>query len=132
MIGFHCCHALCFLLQTITGAMNTIDPPVELAQPGNQTSLHYIQTIASQPDFLFCPVSDFWSVDEFRSVDEFWMNFGQWINFGQWMNFGQWISFGQWINFGQWVNLSSRSFLSMSDHPTSDTWSLYSLSLEHN
>lgn len=40
---------------TITGAMNTIDPPVELAQPSNQTSLHYIQTIASQPDFQFCP-----------------------------------------------------------------------------
>ena len=45
--------------QTITGAMSTINPAVELAQPQNKPSVQYIQDIASKPDFDFPPVGIF-------------------------------------------------------------------------
>jgi len=42
--------------QTITGAMSTINPPVELAEPDNQFRLDYIQETASQLGFDYPPV----------------------------------------------------------------------------
>jgi len=42
--------------QTITGAMTTINPPVELADPDNQFRLEYIQETASQLGFDYPPV----------------------------------------------------------------------------
>jgi len=42
--------------QTITGAMSTINPPVELAEPDNQFRLEYIQETASQLSFDYPPV----------------------------------------------------------------------------
>ena len=44
-------------LQTITGAMSTINPPVHLADPSDQFRVDYIQDVASQPDFDYPPVS---------------------------------------------------------------------------
>lgn len=41
----------CFLLQTITGAMSTLTPPVQLENPENQHRFDYIQDVASQHDF---------------------------------------------------------------------------------
>lgn len=41
---------------TITGAMSTLNPPVQLADPDNQGRVDYIQDVASQPDFDYPPV----------------------------------------------------------------------------
>ena len=46
-----------FLLQTITGAMSTLVPPVQLEHPENQWRVDYIQDVASNPDFDYPPVS---------------------------------------------------------------------------
>lgn len=42
---------LWLFFKTITGAMSTINPPVPLAETGNQYRLDFIQEFASQPDF---------------------------------------------------------------------------------
>jgi hypothetical protein len=44
-------------LQTITGAMSTLTPPVQLEHPENQFRVDYIQDVASQPDFDYPTVS---------------------------------------------------------------------------
>ena len=46
-----------FFLQTITGAMSTINPPVSLENPEDQFRVDYIQDVASAPDFDYPPVS---------------------------------------------------------------------------
>ena len=46
-----------FFLQTITGAMSTINPPVQLADSSSQFRVDYIQDVASQPDFDYPTVS---------------------------------------------------------------------------
>jgi len=38
-------------VQSITGAMSTINPPVELEDTSKQNRLEYIQNIATQADF---------------------------------------------------------------------------------
>jgi len=38
---------------TITGAMSTLTPPVNLENPDNQNRMDYIQDVASQPDFNY-------------------------------------------------------------------------------
>lgn len=43
---------------TITGAMSTLSPPIQLANPENQFRLDYIQDVSSQPDFEF--TEEFW------------------------------------------------------------------------
>lgn len=43
---------------TITGAMSTINPPLQLGNPKNQDSFDYIQDVASQPDFEY--TDEFW------------------------------------------------------------------------
>ena len=48
---------ICFCLQTITGAMSTINPPVSLENPEDQFRVDYIQDVASAPDFDYPPVS---------------------------------------------------------------------------
>ncbi len=47
----------CVYLQTITGAMSTINPPVSLENPEDQFRVDYIQDVASAPDFDYPPVS---------------------------------------------------------------------------
>lgn len=47
-----------FFLQTIVGAMNTLVPPVPLANPENQFRLEYILNLTNQKNFEFTPVSD--------------------------------------------------------------------------
>ena len=37
--------------------MNTINPPVSVANPANQHRLNFIQEVASQPDFDYPPVN---------------------------------------------------------------------------
>lgn len=49
------CDCLKFL-QTTTGAMSTLTPPVTLENPANQFRVDYIQDVASQPDFDYPPV----------------------------------------------------------------------------
>jgi hypothetical protein len=49
-------------LQTITGAMSTLTPPVSLEHPENQFRVDFIQDVASQPDFDYPPVSAKYSV----------------------------------------------------------------------
>jgi len=49
-------YCLYLRVQTITGAMSTINPPVELAEPDNQFRLEYIQETASQIGFDYPPV----------------------------------------------------------------------------
>ena len=44
-------------MQTITGAMSTLTPPVSLENPANQFRVDYIQDVASQPDFDYPSVS---------------------------------------------------------------------------
>lgn len=39
------------MFQTITGAMSTLTPPVQLENPENQHRFDYIQDVASQHDF---------------------------------------------------------------------------------
>jgi len=46
-------------LQTITGAMSTLSPPVSLEHNSNQGSVDYIQDVASQHDFDYPQVSFF-------------------------------------------------------------------------
>jgi len=43
----------CFycLFQSVTGAMNTINPPVSLSNSDNEHRVEYIQNVASQPDY---------------------------------------------------------------------------------
>jgi hypothetical protein len=36
-----------FLIQTITGAMSTLTPPIQLEKPDNQVRVDYIQDYAS-------------------------------------------------------------------------------------
>ncbi|XP_014665617.1 PREDICTED: guanine nucleotide-binding protein G(s) subunit alpha-like [Priapulus caudatus] len=43
---------------TITGAMHTMNPPTELADPSKQDSFDYVQDVASQPDFEY--TDEFW------------------------------------------------------------------------
>lgn len=43
--------------QTITGAMSTLTPPLEVEKPENQDRLDYIQDVASGPDFEFTEVT---------------------------------------------------------------------------
>jgi len=50
------CRVLCDF-QSITGAMSTINPPVELEDSGNQCRLEYIQNIATQADFDYPQVA---------------------------------------------------------------------------
>jgi hypothetical protein len=45
------------LFQTITGAMSTLTPPVQLEKPENQFRFDYIQDVASQHDFDYPAVS---------------------------------------------------------------------------
>lgn len=40
-------------LQTITGAMSTLNPPIALEKPDNQARVDYIQDYASGEYFLF-------------------------------------------------------------------------------
>ena len=47
---------VCLFLQTITGAMSTTNPPIELTNKDNQFMIDYIQEVASQPDFDYPPV----------------------------------------------------------------------------
>lgn len=44
-------------VQSITGAMSTINPPVELEDPDKQSRLEYIQNIATQADFDYPQVN---------------------------------------------------------------------------
>jgi len=37
--------------------MNTINPPISLANPDNEPRVDYIQNVASQPDYEITPVS---------------------------------------------------------------------------
>lgn len=46
-------------LQTITGAMSTLTPPIPLEHPENQVRVDYIQDVASSHDFDYPPVSNF-------------------------------------------------------------------------
>ena len=58
---FNPCHVLdvtkicTFYLQTITGAMSTLTPPISLEKPENQARVDYIQDYASSM-FLFMQV----------------------------------------------------------------------------
>lgn len=47
---------------TITGAMSTLTPPLEVEKPENQDRLDYIQDVASGPDFEF--TEEFWENTE--------------------------------------------------------------------
>lgn len=49
--------SFCFALQTITGAMSTLTPPIPLEHPENQARVDYIQDVASSHDFDYPPVS---------------------------------------------------------------------------
>ncbi|XP_055706111.1 guanine nucleotide-binding protein G(s) subunit alpha isoform X1 [Phlebotomus papatasi] len=40
---------------TITGAMSTLNPPIQLEKPENQARVDYIQDVASNPDFNYPP-----------------------------------------------------------------------------
>nr|QKY89058.1 Gs alpha [Acanthopleura granulata] len=40
---------------TITGAMSTLNPPIQLENPDHQFRVDYIQDVASQPDFDYPP-----------------------------------------------------------------------------
>ena len=55
-----------FVLQTVTGAMSTVNPPIPLGDPSNQFRVDYIQDVASQPDFDYPPVSTVLSVVLFK------------------------------------------------------------------
>lgn len=51
---------------TITGAMTTLSPPINLENPANENSVNYIQDVASQPDFdypqeFYDHVEDLWA-----------------------------------------------------------------------
>jgi hypothetical protein len=46
-----------YAVQTITGAMSTLTPPIALEHPANQNRVDYIQDVASQHDFDYPPVS---------------------------------------------------------------------------
>jgi hypothetical protein len=46
-------------MQTITGAMSTLVPPVQLENHDNQWRVDYIQDVASNPDFDYPTVSLF-------------------------------------------------------------------------
>ncbi len=46
-------------MQTITGAMSTLVPPVQLENHQNQWRVDYIQDVASNPDFDYPTVSVF-------------------------------------------------------------------------
>jgi len=48
---------LLLCVQSITGAMKTINPPISLANPDNEHRLDYIQNVASEPDYEITPVS---------------------------------------------------------------------------
>jgi hypothetical protein len=57
-----------YALQTITGAMSTLTPPIALEHPANQNRVDYIQDVASQHDFDYPPVGR-----SVRSGDELFM-----------------------------------------------------------
>lgn len=44
------------MLQTISGAMSTLTPPIALEHPENQFRVDYIQDVASSHDFDYPPV----------------------------------------------------------------------------
>ena len=52
-------YLLAYAFQTITGAMSTLNPPVQLENPANQSRVDYIQDVASQPDFDYPEVSSY-------------------------------------------------------------------------
>ena len=54
------CHAFLVycIFQSITGAMNTIKPPVSLDNSDNEHRLDYVQNVASQPDYEITQVSN--------------------------------------------------------------------------
>lgn len=43
-------------MQTITGAMSTLTPPVQLEHPENQFRVDYMQDVASQHNFEYTTV----------------------------------------------------------------------------
>lgn len=56
IVEWHWTVNIWFALQTITGAMSTLVPPVQLENPDHQWRVDYIQDIASNPDFDYPPV----------------------------------------------------------------------------
>lgn len=57
IINLICYVVVVVVLQTITGAMSTLNPPIQLENPAHQFRVDYIQDVASQPDFDYPPVS---------------------------------------------------------------------------
>lgn len=69
--------------KTITGAMSTLVPPVQLENPDNQWRVDYIQDVASNPDFDYPTVSAIPLICRslhFLIPNEFKRFFGQIIN----------------------------------------------------
>lgn len=65
----HCCelrklHLSPLILQTITGAMSTLTPPISLEKPENQARVDYIQDYAS---------SESWTVIMWKWIPELWL-----------------------------------------------------------
>lgn len=56
-------------LQTITGAMSTLTPPVALEKPENQPRVDWIQDYASAPDFDYPP-------EFYEHTEELWKDKG--------------------------------------------------------
>nr|AAS38583.1 guanine nucleotide-binding protein G(s) alpha subunit [Lytechinus variegatus] len=52
---------------TITGAMSTLSPPIQLAEPQNQFRLDYIQDVSSSPDFDY--PEEFWDHTKHLWID---------------------------------------------------------------
>lgn len=55
--------------QTITDAMSTLTPAINLENPGNQWRLDYIQDVASEIDYNFPP-------EFFEHVEALWADKG--------------------------------------------------------
>lgn len=56
---------LFFNFQTITGAMSTLTPPIQLEKSENQHRVDYIQDVASQHDFDYPSVSIYFELFNF-------------------------------------------------------------------
>ncbi|XP_014664667.1 PREDICTED: guanine nucleotide-binding protein G(s) subunit alpha-like [Priapulus caudatus] len=54
---------------TITGAMSSLNPPIQLGDESNHDCFDYIQDVASQPDFEYC--DEFW-----EHTARLWMDTG--------------------------------------------------------
>lgn len=50
-----CSDVYILILKTISGAMSTLSPPVQLEHPENQARVDWIQDCASAPDFDYPP-----------------------------------------------------------------------------